>query len=151
LGKRFSEPYSLLEMEDVPWTPLCKPLVESRVALVTTAGVHHKGDVPFDMVDPEGDPTFRVIDVSRPITDLVITHDYYDHSDADKDINIIFPIQRLREFESDGFIGEVTKSHYGFMGHIVGRHIQTLINKTAPQVARRLRNDAVDIAFLTPG
>ena len=138
-------------MEDVPWTPLCKPLAESRVALVTTAGVHHKSEVPFDMVDPEGDPTFRVIDVSRPITDLVITHDYYDHSDADKDINIIFPIQRLREFESDGLIGEVAKTHYGFMGHIVGRHIQTLINKTAPQVARRLRNDAVDIVFLTPG
>jgi D-proline reductase (dithiol) PrdB len=151
LGKRFTEAFSLLEMEDVPWTPARKPLAECRVALVTTAGVHHKGEVPFDMVDPNGDPTFRVIDVSRPIGDLVITHDYYDHSDADKDINIVFPIQRFRELESDGLIGEVTKTHYGFMGHIVGSHIQTLINQSAPHVARRLKNDAVDIVFLTPG
>ena len=71
LGKRFSEAYSLLEMEDVPWTPLCKPLAESRVALVTTAGVHHKGDVPFDMIDPVG--PVDLIDLVGPVdpVDLV--------------------------------------------------------------------------------
>jgi D-proline reductase (dithiol) PrdB len=151
LAKRFTDGFSPLETEGIPWTPVRKPLAECKVAVVTTAGVHYKGYPPFDMNDPEGDPSFRVIDVSRPISDLKITHDYYDHSDADKDINIVFPIQRLWELERDGFIGHVAKTHYGFMGHTVGGHIQTLVKQSAPEVAQRLNTDAVDVVLLTPG
>jgi D-proline reductase (dithiol) PrdB len=121
------------------------------VVLVTTAGVHHRDQKPFDMDDPDGDPTFRVIDVSRPINDLMITHDYYDHSDADRDINIVFPIQRVQELKSEGIIGDIATTHYGFMGHIVGRHIQTLLNQNAPEVAQRLKRDNVDAVLLIPG
>ncbi len=151
LAKRFTEAISPVQTKGVPWTPVRKPLAECKVALVTTAGVHHRGQLPFDMNDPDGDPTFRVIDASRPISDLTITHDYYDHSDADKDINIVFPIQRLWEPECEGFIGRLAKNHYGFMGHIVGPHIQTLVNQSAPEVARRLKLDAADAVLLTPG
>ena len=151
LAKRFTESFSLLETEGVPWTPVNKPLTNCRVAVITTAGIHHRSQVPFDMHDPDGDPTFRVIDVSRPISDLTITHDYYDHADAERDINIVFPIQRLRELEREGLIGKVAETHYGFMGHIVGRHIHTLINQSAPEVARRLKADHIDVVLLTPG
>ena len=54
------------------------------------------------MNNPNGDPSFRVIDSRQPISDLMITHDYYNHSDAEKDINIIFPIQRLWKLEKEG-------------------------------------------------
>ena len=151
LAKRFTEAFSPLETESVPWTPLGKPLADCRVAVVTTAGVHHRDQPPFDMGDPDGDPTFRIIDVSLPLSDLMITHDYYDHTDADRDVNIVFPIQRLWELESEGLIGEVVSTHYGFMGHIVGRHIHTLVTQTAPEVARRLKKDEVDVVLLTPG
>ena len=151
LAKRFIESFSPLETEGIPWSPASKPLKESRVALVTTAGVHHRHQQPFDMKDLDGDPTFRVINDTIPISDLMITHDYYDHSDADRDINIVFPIQRIRELESEGFIGDVAKTHFGFMGHIVGRHIQTLLTQSAPEVAQNLKNDNVDIVLLTPG
>ena len=151
LAKRFIDAFSPLETEGVPWTPLGKPLADCRVAVVTTAGVHHRDQPPFDMADPDGDPTFRIIDVSLPLSDLMITHDYYDHTDADRDINIVFPIQRLWELESDGLIGGVVSTHYGFMGHIVGRHIHTLVTQTAPEVARSLKKDEVDVVLLTPG
>ena len=81
----------------------------------------------------------------------MITHDYYDHSDADRDINIVFPIQRLQEFEKEGVIGRMANIHYSFMGHITDRHILTLISSTAPEVARRLMEDNVDAVLLTPG
>jgi D-proline reductase (dithiol) PrdB len=81
----------------------------------------------------------------------MITHDYYDHSDAERDINIVFPIERLWELEMEGIIGGVIRIHYGFMGHILGRHLNTLINKSVPEVARRLRSDKVDLVLLTPG
>jgi len=151
LGRRLTEAFTPLETEGVPWTPLRKPLPECKVALVTTAGVHHRDQPPFDMHDREGDPSFRVIDVSRPMGDLMITHDYYDHSDADKDINIVFPIQRLRELESEGTIGQAARFHYGFMGHILGRHIETLVGRSAPDVAARFKADAIDVVLLIPG
>lgn len=146
----FTEAFSPLETVGVPWTPVSKPLAECTVAVVTTAGIHHGSQPPFDMHDPDGDPTFRVIDVSRPISDLMITHDYYDHADAERDINVVFPIQRLWELERDGLIGEVAKTHYGFMGHIVGRHIHILVNESASEVARRLKRDEVDVVLLIP-
>lgn len=151
LAKRFIASYDPRQSLDVPWTPVTKALSESTIAVVTTAGVHHKDQEPFDMKDHEGDPSYRAIDLGRPVSDLMITHDYYDHADADKDINIVFPVDRLREFEKEGLLGRVAGRHYSFMGHIVGRHIPTLVNKNAPEIARALKNDHVDIVLLTPG
>jgi D-proline reductase (dithiol) PrdB len=136
---------------EVPWTPLSKPLSSCRVALVTTAGVHHADQEPFDMADSHGDPSFRVIDAARPLDTLTITHDYYDHADADRDINVVFPAERLRELSAQGAIGEVSYVHIGFMGHIVGQHIRTLTERTAPEAAGILRGAGVDVALLTPG
>ncbi len=151
LAKSFTASYEPWNSLDIPWTPAIKALDKSRIAVVTTAGVHHKDQEPFNMMDREGDPSYRVIDLTRPLSSLMITHDYYDHADADKDINIVFPVERLKEFEREGLIGQVADLHYGFMGHIIGRHIPTLINKNAPEIARRLKQDNVDIVLLTPG
>jgi len=151
LARKSTDAFSPIETKGVPWTPVSKPLAECKVAVVTTAGVHHRDQPQFDMMDPDGDPTFRVIDVNRPVRDLMITHDYYDRSDAERDINIVFPIQRLREFELKGLIGHVAGIHYGFMGHTRGPHVQTLTNQTAPEAARRLKTDSVDVVLLTPG
>ncbi|HXY54061.1 MAG TPA: glycine/sarcosine/betaine reductase selenoprotein B family protein [Nitrospirota bacterium] len=151
LAKMFIRSHDPWESEDVPWTPVTKSLDESKVAIVTTAGVHHKDQTPFDMGDPDGDPSYRIIDIQKKVSNLMITHDYYDHSDADRDINIVFPIQRLQEFEKEGVIGRMANIHYSFMGHITDRHILTLISSTAPEVARRLMEDNVDAVLLTPG
>jgi D-proline reductase (dithiol) PrdB len=102
LTKAMTHGFSSVESTGVPWAPPEKLLAESKVALVTTAGIHHKPQSPFDMGDPNGDPSFRTIDMSRPLIDLMITHDYYDHTDADRDINIVFPIQRLWALKREG-------------------------------------------------
>ena len=151
LAKRLIESYAPRESEDIPWAPITKPLHQSRVALITTAGVHPRTQTPFDMLDPNGDPTYREIDASKPLSDLMITHDYYDHSDADKDINIVFPLDRLKEFEKETYIGGISSQHFSFMGHIKGPHIRTLISKSAPEIARKLLSNGTDIALLTPG
>jgi len=143
--------YRPRESKEIPWTPVRKALRECKVAIVTTTGVHHKDDKPFDMGDPRGDATYRMIDAARPVSDLMITHDYYDHSDADRDINVVFPIERLREFEEKGIIGALAERHYSFMGHIVGGLIDTLVNKTAPEVVEKVKAGGVDVVLLTPG
>jgi D-proline reductase (dithiol) PrdB len=140
-----------INLAGMPWTPMKKPLSESRVALVTTAGVHLGTQKPFDMKDPDGDPSFREISSGARREDLTITHDYYDHSDADKDINIVFPVDRLKELSASGLIGEVGPRFFGLMGHISGRHVKTLYDDTAREIARRLKEDLVDAVVLTPG
>jgi len=142
---------AVMTFADVPWSPLAKPLNACKVALVTTAGVHLLGQTPFDMLDRDGDASWRELPSATPIADYMITHDYYDHSDADRDINIVFPIERLRELKDTGLIGSLAEVNYGFMGHIDGRHIETLMKKTALQVGAALKAQGVDAVILTPG
>jgi D-proline reductase (dithiol) PrdB len=150
LVKIWAWTHPFITNSDPPWTPLQKELRHAKVALVTTAGIHLRSDPPYDMQDKEGDPTFRQIPLSTPVPHLMITHNYYDHSDADQDINVVFPLERLIELGSEGIIGGVAPRHFSFMGHILGRHIETLIKQTGPQMARMLKADAVDAVFLTP-
>jgi D-proline reductase (dithiol) PrdB len=151
LAQRFITAYAPWESgEPIPWTRPSKPLRECTLAVVTTSGVHHRAQVPFDMRDNDGDPSYRVIEGASIGKDYRITHDYYDHSDAEKDLNIILPLDRLRELQRQGVIGRLADRHYSFMGHIDGRHIATLIAVTAKQVVERLHRDHVDVVLLTP-
>jgi D-proline reductase (dithiol) PrdB len=135
---------------EIPWTWPPKPLHQAKLAIVTTSGIHHASQPPFDMLDKDGDPSFRVIAREHLFDDFQITHDYYDHRDAKRDPNIIFPLEPLQQLVTEGVLGELAQTHYSFMGHIDGRHILTLIEKTALEVARRLRQDRVDLVLLTP-
>jgi D-proline reductase (dithiol) PrdB len=102
------------------------------------------------MEDKNGDPTYKVIPHSAPRDSLCITHDYYDHRDADKDLNVVFPLDRLKELATEGVIGQVAPFHYSFMGHIDGLHVAHLLSVTAPEVARRLNREQVEAVLLTP-
>jgi len=152
LGERLAAGYRAERQDDgVPWVPVNKPLSRSTVALVTTAGVHHRDQQPYDMHDHDGDPSFRELDFARPLDSLMITHDYYDHADADRDLNVVLPIERLRELAAAGEIGAAARLGYGFMGHITGPHLETLKSRTAPAVAARLKKARVDVVLLAPG
>jgi len=139
-----------IEFSDSPWTPFDKDISKCRLALVTTGGIHLTSQKPFDMKDPAGDPTFREIPADTRPADLKITHNYYDHADADKDVNIVFPIERVQELKQSNEIGDVNYRHFSFMGHILHHHIKTLMKETAPRVAAALKSDKVDIVILTP-
>ncbi len=127
-----------------------KPVKDAVIAIVTTAGVHLNDQPPFDMADPDGDPSYRVVPVDTPPDRLTITHKYYDHKAADRDRNVVLPIDRLREMTEERRIAGVAPRAYAFMGHIDGRHVKTLINESAPEVARRLAQDRADAILLTP-
>ena len=133
-----------------PFTPLSRPLDRSRVALVTTGGIHTKDQKPFDMSDKKGDPSYRMIPSNISMAQLSITHDYYNHKDALADPNLVVPIEPLGRLLHQGHIGSIGPRVFSFMGHIMGEHLQTLIQVSAPEVAAALKADEVDAAFLTP-
>mgnify|MGYP000910470956 FL=1 len=142
---------ALVESQDgIPFARLRKPLAAARGALITTAGVHLRTQPPFDMANPDGDASYRVIPAAADAAALTITHNYYDHSDADRDLNVVFPLEHFRDLAARRVIGAVAPRHFGFMGHIDGPLLATLQEQTAREVAARLRDDGVDFALLTP-
>jgi D-proline reductase (dithiol) PrdB len=147
---RWAQNFNAQESDTIPWTPLLKPLSNCKIALLTTGGVHLRNDAPFDMKDKYGDPTYRKIPSSVALKDITITHDYYNHHDADQDINLIFPIEILRDAQQKGLVGESAEFFYSFMGHIDKHLIKTLMEKTAKEVAHLLKKEKVDIAFIVP-
>ena len=150
LGRLWSKVAPIATSTDVPWTPMTKPLATCRVSLITTGGLHLKTDQPFNMDDPKGDPTFRVIPANATQADLTITHNYYNHADADRDFNILLPLDRITELTRAGYLGGLTPSHYSFMGHIDGPHVGTLESEVLPALVRRISAERSDFVFLTP-
>ena len=148
--RRWARKADILIFTDTPWAPLNKKIAACRIALITTGGVHLKSQAPFDMLSYSGDASFREIPADAASEQLIITHNYYDHADADRDINIVFPIDRLRELEQLGEIGAANHRHYSFMGHITEDLIDKLINESVPRVVDALANDSVDAVVLTP-
>jgi len=129
----------------VPFTPFEGELSAATVALVTAGGVHRRDQPPFNIADELGDLTFRVIPGDVDVTELMVTHHHYDHSDADRDINVQFPIERLRELAVDKVIARVASEHVGFMGYTM--QLRKMYEETAPAIAdhidQRARPDAV--------
>jgi D-proline reductase (dithiol) PrdB len=134
----------------VPWTPFKKPLREARLALVSSAGFVLPGQEPFQTGLSGGDGSFREIPADTDVSTLIETHhsQSFDHSGIRSDPNLGFPIDRVREMAADGRIGAVNHRHLSFMGSITapGR----LVRDHAPEAARLLVSDGVDVALLVP-
>jgi D-proline reductase (dithiol) PrdB len=135
--------------EAVNWTPLAKPLSECVVTLFTTGGVHLRNDTPFDIDSPDGDWTSRVIPTGVDTKDLAVTHSHYSHVDADRDVNCMFPLDRLRELREEGIIGGIAPVAYSIMGFNPDPH--NLVTQTAPALAEALRSSGADLVFMTCG
>jgi D-proline reductase (dithiol) PrdB len=130
-------------------SPLTKPLHECRVALVSTGGVHLKSQDAYDVYSEHGDWSCRPIPGGVDTAELTVTHTHYATRDALDDINVMFPLDRLRELQEEGFIGAVSDLHYGLMGFIPDP--SHLIESVMPGIAEGLRQHEVDVVVLTAG
>jgi D-proline reductase (dithiol) PrdB len=142
--------YPWRRIDPVPLARRRKPLENSRVALVTTAGLVPPGATPFDESLKGGDFSYRLIPADADVGQLEEHHrsESFDHTGITRDRNLAFPLDRLRELAAGGEIGDVAPRHLSFMGSITapGR----LSSRTAPEAARLLAADGVDIALLLP-
>lgn len=122
-----------------------KPLRRCRLALVTTGGVHLPEQECFDIDDPLGDCSYREIPAGAYA--LTWTHSYY-APDRGTDLDSVFPLWTLRGLVAEGEVGELNWRHFSFMGAI--HDPGPLVERTAPEVARKLAEDGVDVVLLTP-
>jgi len=122
-----------------------KPLSESRVALIASGGVYRSGDIGFSHKD---DLTYREIPTDAPTDELRVTHFAYDQTNAQADINVVFPIDGLKTMAASGEIGSVADVSLTFMGGIYSQRRlgETLI----PALVERVQELEADIALLVP-
>lgn len=128
------------------FTPVTKELKDMQIALATAAGVHLKTDKRFNLA---GDFTWRKIPDTVKDDELMVSHGGYDNSDVNKDINCMFPIDRLHELRDEGFIKACGPTHAGFMGG--GGDIERFTNETGPHIAEYLKDENVDAVLMTAG
>ncbi len=142
--------FPAIENDDAPWTPMAKPLSQCRVALVTTAGLHLRTDRPFASLFDKRDISYRVIPSSTLPSDIVQSHASigFDRTAIYRDLNITFPMDRMRELADRGVIGGLAGNYYSFMG--AQRDATPIMEDTGPEVAQLLRAEGVDVVFLTP-
>lgn len=141
-------PYPFVVYDSSPFIRLKKDLKDCKVALITTGGIYLKGQKPFDAENIKGDWSYRALPKNLSKKDIFITHEHYDHRYADEDINCVFPIDRFLELEQERVIGELASPVYSFMGYIPKVH--ELFETTAPEIAKKLKAQNVDVTFLTP-
>jgi D-proline reductase (dithiol) PrdB len=135
--------------ETVPFTPLKRPLAESRVALLSTAGVHLADQEPFQVETVAGDQSHRPIPDDVDLSRLRFSHTHYDTSSAEQDPNVVFPLDRLHELVERGAIGSTSPVHVGMMGF--NPDPTDIAESLAPTVVSLLSEAEVDVALLVPG
>jgi len=129
--------------DTAPWV-VGPPLTEQKVALISTAGLHRRGDRPFS----PGASDYRLIPADTLSTELVMSHisTNFDRTGFQQDWNVVFPLDRLRELAEAGDIGSVAQYHYSFMGATD----PAAMEPRAREVAQIMRGEGVDAALLIP-
>lgn len=136
--------------ETRPWVT-GPPLAQRRVALISTAGLHCRGDRPFGVTEGNrravaGD--YRLIPGDVDANTLLMSHvsTNFDRTGFQQDVNVVFPLSRLQELAHDGVIGSVAAYHYSFMGATEPQHMAP----AAQVLARSLHQDNVTAVLLVP-
>jgi D-proline reductase (dithiol) PrdB len=141
-AKRLAE----LECPDFTTRPWVSgpPLSQRRVAIVSSAGLVVRGEMPFRGRDAD----FRAIPAETAAPELMISHISinFDRTGFQEDRNVVFPIDRLNELAAAGTIGSVADTHYSFMGATDPVQMEPF----AREVAGRLKADKVDAVLLSP-
>jgi D-proline reductase (dithiol) PrdB len=138
---------------DTPWAPLPRPLADCKVALVSTAGVARRDDVPFDQEGERrnpwwGDPSFRRIPMGTTEDEVGLHHMHIDTRFGQEDLDVVLPMRRLGELADEGLVGRAAEVHYSIMGYQLRPEV--LERETAPAIAREMRDRGVGAAALVP-
>jgi D-proline reductase (dithiol) PrdB len=126
-----------------PWVS-GPPLNQRRLAVITTAGLHLRHDRPFQF----GPDFYRVIPGNVRAGDLVMSHlsASFDRTGFQRDWNVVFPLDRLREMQAEGIIGSLADFHYS-----VATPPDTLdLVPPAREIAGLLKKDNVNAVLLLP-
>lgn len=138
-------------VRDLPITPVGAPafvagppLAQRRVALVSSAALYRRGEAPF--LPGSGD--YRALPTDLAPGEILMSHVSinFDRSGWQRDHNVAYPVDRLRELAGAGEIGAVAATHYSVMGSTDPQAMAA----SAEAIAERMRAEGVGAAVLVP-
>ncbi|MBI2918160.1 MAG: hypothetical protein HYY01_09210 [Chloroflexi bacterium] len=132
------------DTREVPWTPLTRPLSETRFALLTSGGLYVDGQTPFVT---SNDPTYRELPKDTPQEHIRASHRGYDVRGPLQDVDCLLPLHRFQELEREGTIGGLAETSYSFNGSIED---VSLLQEWPRQVARKMKEEGVEAVFIAP-
>ena len=148
----YEKTYNYACNEDIPFSPLKKPLTESRVVLVTTASFVLLDETgrPLEEARMIGSNEMEVFTVPSdwPAERIRSTSEDHDRYQTDmQDVNAYFPTARMQEFLNEGTIGALGRNYYRALPNYSQRKTTEV---DGPEILRRCLDDRVDVALLTP-
>jgi D-proline reductase (dithiol) PrdB len=131
---------------DPAWTPLRKPLSQSKLGVLSTAGGYVRGQVAFHYKD---DTSIREIPKATPRADLRFSHLTENYLPGPRrDPNAMLPLEPLRRLESERVIGEVADPVLTCMGGIYSQ--RRVHEELIPTVVKHFAAAKIDLALLIP-
>jgi D-proline reductase (dithiol) PrdB len=138
------EPYRWVVSDRIPWMPLSRPIARCRLALMSSGGILYRDQPRFHREDA----SYRRIPKDARRDELNVWHFGYPTGDAARDPNCVFPLERLREFEREGIIGELCDPAFSFMGGIYSA--RKVSQELAPRIVAELKAAHADAFYLVP-
>jgi len=139
--------------EYIPWAPMKKPLNQTTLTLVTSAGISLKTDPPFDMEREKkeaiwGDRSYRTIPRGTTEKDIQVNHLHINTNHIKQDINVILPLARMAEFEQEKIIGRLTPTAYSFYGF--QWQSTDFLKEAIEPISKRMKSEGVEAVLMTP-
>lgn len=137
-------PRKLYRAPRIGWQPIRRPLNEMRVSLVTSAAVRQTNQRAFTT---GGDASHRRI-AADPDVEVTVDHHSPVGADVRRDAGVVFPRHALQELARQGVVGSVAPAHFSIYGGISDH--ETITERLAPELARKLVAMRVDLALMVP-
>jgi hypothetical protein len=139
--------YVFEQTEPTPWAPLRRPLRECRATAITTAGLRLATQHQFAIDKSAGSAEFRELSWYVRPADLAYDFTNYDPSESQEDLNVLVPLDRMRELVDEQVLGGLTDTFTSVFG--LCERLDRL-RVSAAEIADRLRDQGTDVAFLFP-
>ena len=111
-------------------------------------GLYLPSQKPFDeIVGKVGDSSFRELPRELRTGDYLIAHRGYNYKWVLEDMKCLLPLEIFSDLEEEGIIGELSETHYSFMGSFLNPIL--LVADSAPEVCQRMREDGVNVCVLS--
>ena len=150
LRQGYEKPYQWAHFDEVPFSPLAKPLSQCRVGLLGTSEVAVRFD-PATEKDPIAEADFRgvyAIPADTPTARLYSRTASFDRNATHlDDVNAYYPVDRLREAAADGRIGSLPSRFLGAYNNYSQRKVLT---QEAPKALAMAHEEGLDAAILVP-
>lgn len=150
LQRKYTKAFRFIDNRsiDKPMSALQNPLNQSKIALITSAGLYLKESKAFDTEALKGDTTYRKIDKHDTLETLDIAHTHYDHKFIKEDINTVYPMILLEELKDKNQIGQVSDVNFSFCGFVLDT--EKLITETAVGILEDIKEEGIDAVILAP-